>query len=221
MDNLNLYDVDKDYILFLQEAETQHRGFTRVPNMEYEGEQKFLCGIVLQINGLDYYVPISSYKNKQSESILIIFPDDNYNPIKGSLRFNYMIPVPQNKIKVRVIKDEQRTHRRLFLHKQLEFCNTNVEKIRNQAMRTYKRIINNYNPSLSLNSCDFQFLEQKCMQYVEMQKAAQEAAPTLDYSEPPSVKASSINEMIRKAKESQAKRQGQTARENSSRHDER
>ncbi len=32
---LNFYDIDKEYINFLQNAEIDRRGFTCVPNMEY------------------------------------------------------------------------------------------------------------------------------------------------------------------------------------------
>lgn len=45
---LDFYNVDKKYIAFMQAAEIQKRGFTRIPNMDYEGrKQKFLCGIIL------------------------------------------------------------------------------------------------------------------------------------------------------------------------------
>lgn len=59
MEKLNLFDVDKEYIKMLQQAESEIKGLTRVPNMDYPGqEQKFLCGIVLNIKDTDYYVPL-------------------------------------------------------------------------------------------------------------------------------------------------------------------
>lgn len=197
MEKLNFYDVDRGYIAYLQEEERKVRGFTRVPNMEYDGEQKFLCGIVLKINTIDYYVPVTSFKEKKSENIRIVFLNDYKNPVKGSLRFNYMIPVPRDTIKVRVIKEEPQINRRLFLNKQLEFCNNNITKILNQANRTYKRIINNYNPSLTFNSCDFKLLEIKYLEYIEIQKAMQEAAPIQDNSE--NSRPASITDQIKKA----------------------
>lgn len=39
MDRLNFFTVDLDYVHYLKAAELAHRGFTRVPNMEY-GEAK-------------------------------------------------------------------------------------------------------------------------------------------------------------------------------------
>ena len=64
MDKLNFYTVDFEYVKFLKEAEQEYRGFSRVPNVEYgvQRKPKFLCGIVLQINDVDYYVPVTSYK---------------------------------------------------------------------------------------------------------------------------------------------------------------
>jgi hypothetical protein len=60
MDKLNFFTVDADYVLYLQQVEHEKRGFSRVPNMAYSDKykQKFLCGIVLQVNEVDYYVPI-------------------------------------------------------------------------------------------------------------------------------------------------------------------
>ena len=134
---LSFYDVDKDYIKYLKQIEVNARGFTCVPDMEYSGRQKFLCGVVLEIRGFKYYVPVTSYKQQQSENILIVFEDDRYNKIKGSLRFNYMFPVSDKFIAERIIKNESDIKRRLFLNAQLRFCIDNKEKIFNKARRTY------------------------------------------------------------------------------------
>lgn len=166
MEKLSFYDVDIQYINYLQAEERKHRGFTKVPNIKYKDKRKFLCGIVLRINELEYYVPISSYKKQKSENFLIIFDDDDYNKVKGSLRFNFMIPVPKDCIKERIIKEEKDEKRRIFLHKQLKFINSNVDTIKRRAKRTYLRVINNYSPHLTRNSCDFKFLEEKCREYM-------------------------------------------------------
>ena len=125
-----------------------------------------MCGIVLKIDEFEYYVPLSSYKEQKSENFLIIFEDDKYNKIKGLLRFNFMIPVPKDCIKERIINDEKDIGRKIFLQKQLEFINKNIDTIKNRAKRTYLRVINNYNPHLTKNSCDFKFLEEKCGEYI-------------------------------------------------------
>ena len=91
MDKLNFFTADFDYVSYLQEAEKKSRGFSRVPHMEYTigHKQKFLCGVVLQVNGFDYYVPVTSFKQQKPDNFLIAA--DN-GQVVSSLRFNYMFP---------------------------------------------------------------------------------------------------------------------------------
>lgn len=63
-----------------------------------------VCGVVLEINGYKYYVPVSSYKKKQPNNLLIRLEDDSFNQVKGSLRFNYMFPVADQYITKRDFK---------------------------------------------------------------------------------------------------------------------
>jgi len=165
MEKLDFYDVDKKYIEYLKSTETATRGFTCIPDMEYQGEQKFLCGVVLNVNKFNYYVPVTSYKKQQSENILITFENDKFNKIKGSLRFNYMFPVPNDCISIRIIKNEADIKRRMFLNAQLQFCIDHAEHIHNQAQRTYTIITKKLNKNLLTNSCDFKLLENACEKY--------------------------------------------------------
>lgn len=73
MDKLNFYTVDLNYVQYLKQKEIEKRGFSRVPNMDYGNSQKakFLCGIVLQVNNKDYYVPVTSYKQQKPDNFLI------------------------------------------------------------------------------------------------------------------------------------------------------
>lgn len=163
--SLSFYNVDKDYIYYLQYMETKKRGFTHVPNMEYENkEQKFICGIVLEINGMKYYVPVSSYKKQQKDNILINIIRDAKNPVKGSLRFNYMFPAPDECITELIISKEE-VKRRNLLNKELRFVLENEERIRNKAKQTYSKVKNQVNDNIVKNSCDFKLLEKACKNY--------------------------------------------------------
>ncbi len=95
MEKLNFYTVDLDYVNYLKKVEQDKRGFSRVPNMEYGNlrKPKFLCGIVLQVNNIDYYVPVTSYTQQKPDNFLI--KADN-GQVTSSLRFNYMFPTQQN-----------------------------------------------------------------------------------------------------------------------------
>lgn len=60
----------------------------------------------------------------------------------------------------------------------LDYINNNVGTIINRAKRTYLRVINNYNPNLTKNSCHFKLLEQKCLEYEAYLKSIKEVAVT-------------------------------------------
>ena len=48
---LSFYDIDKDYVKYLQKEEMNERDFTKVPNIEYPGNlPKFTCGVVLDVH---------------------------------------------------------------------------------------------------------------------------------------------------------------------------
>ncbi|WP_304841984.1 type III toxin-antitoxin system ToxN/AbiQ family toxin [Dubosiella newyorkensis] len=81
---LGFYDVNIDYIDYLKQFDP------KVPNIIYDSHQKFLCGVVFKINGLKYYVPVSSF-NREMQSNYVI--QVGGIPV-GSLRFSFMFPVP-------------------------------------------------------------------------------------------------------------------------------
>lgn len=88
MEKLNFYTDDISYVDYLKDAECKHRGFSRVPNMEYGDKRKpkFLCGVVLQVGGQDYYVPVTSYTQQKPDNFLIRAANGQ---VTSSLRFNY------------------------------------------------------------------------------------------------------------------------------------
>lgn len=160
---LSFYDIDKEYVKYLQEGERNERGFTRVPNIEYPRNlPKFTCGVVLDVHGYKYYVPVSSYKMQKPDNILINIESERYNKVKGSLRFNYMFPVPDECINERIIADDPN---KILLNLEWKFCNENETCIRNKAKQTYSKVINKVNPSIVNNSCDFKLLERLCAEY--------------------------------------------------------
>ena len=165
MEKLNFYTVNADYVQYLQKAEQEKRGFSRVPNMIYSEKykQKFLCGIVLHVNDVDYYVPVTSYKQQKPDNFLLI-ADNGY--VVSSLRFNYMFPIPKDFIAVRIIDDEQDNAYRALLAQELRYCIKNQKIIQKLAERTYKRVLLGKDLGLVSNSCDFILLEQKCIKYI-------------------------------------------------------
>ena len=161
---MDFYRVDESYNKFLQEFEKEKRGFTRVPNIHYLDRNKFAFGVVMQVKGIDYYVSVSSFDKKQEANILIRVPGDRQE-VKGSLRFNYMIPVPNECIQKLVIKDIEDGKYRLLLNKEYQFCKANEEKIRKKANKIYEMVISNRKQILTDNSCAFQILEDAYREY--------------------------------------------------------
>lgn len=169
MDKLNFYTVDLRYVNFLKNAEQEKRGFSRVPNMDYvtQRKPKFLCGVVLQVNSMNYYVPVTSYKQQKPDNFLIKAANGQ---VVSSLRFNYMFPVPDQLISVRIIADEPDRSYRALLSQELRYCIKNQETIQHLAERTYKRVLLGKDLGLVANSCDFRLLEQAYSSYIQKEK---------------------------------------------------
>ena len=73
---MDFYRIKEDYNQFLQKYEKEKRGITKVPNIKYTDRNKFAFGTVLEINGMKYYVSVSSFDKKQEANILIRVPGD-------------------------------------------------------------------------------------------------------------------------------------------------
>lgn len=155
---MDFYRIDEAYNKYLQEYEKEKRGVTKVPNIRYTDRNKFAFGAVLQINGMNYYVYVSSFSKKQEANILIRVPGDQ-KEVKGSLRFNYMVPVPDECIERLVIKEIKDEKYRLLLNKEYQFCKDNAERIQKKAGRIYEMVITNCKQILTDNSCAFRILE--------------------------------------------------------------
>lgn len=163
---MDFYRIDEKYNTFLQEYERSNRGLTKVPNILYTDRNKFAFGAVLEINGMKYYVSVSSFDKKQEANILIRIPGDE-KEVKGSLRFNYMIPVPESCLTRLIIKDIEDEKYRSLLNKEWRFCVDNIERIQKKANKIYEMVTQNRKQILTDNSCDFGLLEKAYKKYIE------------------------------------------------------
>ena len=115
---------------------------------------------------MNYYVSVSSFDKKQEANILIRVPGDE-KEVKGSLRFNYMVPVPDECIEKLVIKDVEDEKYRLLLNKEYQFCMNNTERIQKKANKIYEMVTTNRKQILTDNSCAFHILEDGYREYIE------------------------------------------------------
>lgn len=149
MDKLNFYTVDQAYIEELQHIDS------RVPNVSYATHNKFLCGVLFNIHGFDYFAPISSFKKGQKTNFLI---RNSRNAVVGCLRFSFMIPLPKD---LQVIKDfnEEDYKRKRLLMEELEYCRKNERRIRAKAQHVYDAAVSGDYPQIASVRCDFKNLE--------------------------------------------------------------
>ena len=166
--DIAFYYVDSDYIEFLKQYEIRHRCFTCVPNTQYRMSEKFLFGMVMTIGEINYYVPVSSKIKRAPNNIVIrLHKKKRYTDV-GTLRFAYMIPVP-NKMLIRVdfakIKDYSRNQ---LVRDELAFCRRSIHKITQQAEKTYKALTSSSEQKILKNACDFKQLEKAYEEYVGM-----------------------------------------------------
>lgn len=175
MDKLHFFEVDKNYISYLKKFEN------RIPNISYETNDKFVCGIVLKINDHNYYAPISSF-NKQQRTNMLIHNEQN-NPI-SSIRFSYMFPAPPGTIAIKDFSKLDYGYKRLLMT-ELNYCNKNIEAILSKAKYVYNIGINRNHP-LAQNCCNFNLLEAKSLEFTDryLQATRKEIAATIDNSIP-------------------------------------
>lgn len=163
---MEFYRINEEYNQFLQRYEKEKRGVSKVPNIRYKDSNKFAFGAVMEVNGINYYVSVSSFSKKQEANILIRVPGDE-KEVKGSLRFNYMVPVPDECIEKLIIKDVQDEKYRMLLNKEYRFCVNNAQRIQKKANKIYEMVTENRKQILTDNSCDFRILEEGYREYIK------------------------------------------------------
>lgn len=165
--DFKFYEVSDEYREYLWEQER------KVPKNDYEKNNKFFCGIVLEINGYKYYAPISSFTIKQRTNILIY---DTENPRKclSSIRFSFMIPVPEEHLEYKDFSKEDIQYMNLLM-KEYNYCKGIKDTIYKTAERVYNWGINKDNP-ISSSCCDFKLLEKLHDEYIEKNKTIVEEA---------------------------------------------
>lgn len=163
---MEFYRINEEYNQFLQRYEKEKRGVSKVPNIRYKDRNKFAFGAVMEVNGINYYVSVSSFSKKQEANILIRVPGDE-KEVKGALRFNYMVPVPDECIEKLIIKDVQDEKYRMLLNKEYRFCVNNAQRIQKKANKIYEMVTENRKQILTDNSCDFRILEEGYREYIK------------------------------------------------------
>jgi protein AbiQ len=157
---LDFYQINADYISYLMRYDS------KVPRVDYSAiskYDKFLCGIVLLVNGHNYFAPISSFTTSQRTNLIIM---NEEGKALSSIRFSFMIPVPLDVITAKKIKDEPSPEYRRLLDWELNFCRKNAKAIYRIAKYVYNTVVEEKDPIMVRNSCNFKKLESACVEYI-------------------------------------------------------
>ena len=149
MGMLNFYTVDQDYVDELKTIEP------KIPDVQYETHNKFVCGILFRMNGFDYFAPISSFAKQQKTNFIV--KNSNGKPV-GCVRFSFMFPIPEHHRHVKDFSLEDDARRYLLLE-ELEFCNRKAKQIISKAQHVYRTATTGADPHMAAVCCDFKKLE--------------------------------------------------------------
>lgn len=154
---MELYKVDTTYCNYLHYYEP------KIPYIEDEKENRPFIGVILNVNGKNFFAPLTSPKKKH----LIMKDMQDFLKIDqgrlGGINLNNMIPIPKSyleKIEINTLKDQKY---KIMLKKQIRWINQNELRIHNRARNLYYLISNGHTTKeLSRRCCDFRLLERKC-----------------------------------------------------------
>ena len=168
------YVINKKYINDLKTIDN------KVGDVEYGTDKlKFHLGVVLNINNLNYYVPVSSprpkhLKMKDGIDFIKIYHFST-NRLLCVLNLNNMIPVPSEFVELleysnienyRTFKDIKEKNDYIFLLKdELNSINFKETKILQKAQKLYEAVKNNPDSRIANRCCDFIELEKFYLLY--------------------------------------------------------
>ena len=172
-----LYNVDDNYIQYLRQFDNNVCD-NKINKRKHH--RKYI-GAVIQINGCNYFAPLSSPKKKdynEDGSIrkdpifltrIVVKNDVGEKELKGRILLGNMIPINEIAItKVNPNKEKDLNYKTLLI-KELEFITKNRKEITRKATIIYKQKIGLYRVSEHsqyLNCVvNFKLLENKCKKY--------------------------------------------------------
>lgn len=162
VDNLRFYEIDSGYIEYLSKYAPH---LYRNSKDTQQNERKYI-GIVLKVNNLNYFAPLTSAKRKHrylKEGIDLI-KIKNY----AVLNLNNMFPVPESVCKFVDFSTVLNPRYKDLLQAEYRYIKMIQEKIRKSACILYNHKVKyKESDSLSKRCNDYLLLEEKCKAYKE------------------------------------------------------
>lgn len=166
---MELYKVDIEYYNYLHYYEP------KIPYLEDEKENRPFVGVILNVNGKNFFAPLTSPKKKH----LIMKDMQDFLKIDGGnlggINLNNMMPIPKcylEKINLSTLKDEKY---KIMLKKQIRWINQNNLRIHNRARNLYYLILNGHTTEqLQKRCCNFKLLERRCDDFMKKHELNEE-----------------------------------------------
>lgn len=175
---MKFYYIRKEYLEYLRKIDNR----VMLEKEAYDSNFKFALGVVLMINDIEYFVPVSSIKKHQLDdngnlkkqlrqtSIPVVINDNSNEKIVALLRFAYMFPVPQSEKKIINFSDIEDNQRRIFMQKEYNYIKKVKNNIKIKASDVYKKATNPVH-FLSGLCCNFKLLELKHQEWLLSKKS--------------------------------------------------
>lgn len=170
IEELNLYRINEKYAKYIYNQDKKV-----LKAYDIKNKRPFI-GIILEINNISYFAPLSSPKKKHEKMKNNIDFLKINNGRDGVINLNNMIPIPLGCYKKINIKEEIVRDKKygLILKYQIIWCNKNIETIMKNAEKLYKLVSNNKaNLNIQKRCCNFKFLETKLNQYILNQEKSE------------------------------------------------
>lgn len=155
--SIDFYHIDEKYIAFL---------FSKDNRVLYnKSEHRPYVGIVLKMNGFDYFAPLESPKpnhvNINGSGPVLKIKEGTL----GIIGFNNMVPVKAINLKAFDISSVSDVQYQNLLINQLIWCRKNRDDIYARAEATYKKETSGKIPFYKRACCDYKKLEYWCDKY--------------------------------------------------------
>ena len=160
MEKLKMYDASDEYITYLH----QYDHMVALPKVACRKHTRKYIGIVLRVNGFNYFINLSSFKEKHlkmKESV-------DFLKIKDCcvLNINNMVPIPDcalHSIDFASVPDKKY---RALLHREYREIKARSKEIIKNAKIVYNhKIRNGTSTALAARCCDFKLLEDACERF--------------------------------------------------------
>ena len=164
---MRLYSVTDGYIDYLRK---EHPHVYSNKELERKNTRKYI-GVVLSVNGYNYFVPLSSPKSRDysvndngqtviKKDTFTIFRIVEGGKLRGTIQFANMIPVPETELLEYDPATEKDTSYRDLVLKEIEYIRKNEKKIMNRARTIHYQKTSGYVATVLQYCLDYTDLEE-------------------------------------------------------------